>query len=98
MEVWTFEKVEERPDVYVDLKGQEIDMSGDTAEVRDDLAELIRFYNDHPPYTQFKTFWHAFDSPISVHLDGQSPCASRLFAIAKDLEKRIGISQGRVRP
>lgn len=98
MEIWTFEKVAERPDVYVDLKGESIDLSDLTDEVREDLAELIRYYNEQPPYPQFKTFWHAFDSPISYHLDGEGPFAKRLFAVGRDLEKRIGIAQGRVRP
>lgn len=98
MEMWSFERLDERPERYVDVSGAAIDLADASDEVRDDLAELIRYYNEQPPYPQFKTFWHAFDSPISVHLDGQGPAAKRLFAIGRDLEKRLGIAQGRVRP
>ena len=98
MEMWSFEAKEVRADLYTDIAGKEFDLTGLTDEVRDDLAELITYYNEKPPYPQFKTFWHAFDSPISVHMDGRTPVAKTLFAIGRDLEKRLGISQGRVRP
>ena len=98
MEMWAFETLDVRPAVYVDLGGKEHDLALYDDVVRDDLAELITYYNEKPPYPQFKTFWHAFDSPISLHMDGRTPMAKVLFAIGRDLEKRLGISQGRVRP
>lgn len=97
MEMWSFEQVAVRPDLYKTVEGSEIDLSGEEDAVRDDLADLITYYNEQPPYPQFKTFWHAFDSPISVHLDGKTATSKRLFAIGRDLEKRLGIAQGRVR-
>lgn len=96
--MWEFEVLSERPDLYTDMAGAQLDLASLSDQARDDLAELIKYYNEKPPYPQFKTFWHAFDSPISVHLDGRSATAKTLFAVGRDLEKRLGIAQGRVKP
>jgi len=90
------EPLPERPEQYVDLQGLEYNLEIQPDDVRDSVAELIQFYNWNPPYPQFKTYWRDDASPVGVMLNA-SHAANRLVkSIGKDLEKRLGLGQGRI--
>ncbi len=90
------ETLPERPDVYVDLSGIEYNLAEQPDDVRGYLAELIQFYNWNPPYPQFKTYWRDDTSPVGVCLNPSHPANRLVKAIGRDLEKRLGLSQGRI--
>ncbi len=90
------ETLPEHPDTYEAMDGTVHDLSVLDAEVRDALARLIQFYNWHPPYPQFRTYWRDRNSPIRTYIESGHPVRELLRAVAKDLERRLGIAQGRI--
>jgi hypothetical protein len=95
-EKMAFQTLDERPDRYIDSAGIEYNLSDQPDDVRDALAELIQYYNWNPPYPQFKTYWRDDCSPVGVYLNPDHPANRLVKNIGRDLEKRLGISQGRL--
>lgn len=92
----TFERIPDDLDQYTDLSGQAWRLSELSPEPRADLEALFQYYNWNPPYPQFKTYWRDDSSPISVWIDHSSPHASLMRAVGRDLERRLGLAQGRL--
>lgn len=84
------------PNRYTDLEGNELNLAELEPETRAELAELIQYFNSNPPYPQFKTFWRDDESPVSVYLAPGHPLNRLIRNIGRDLEKRLGLAQGRL--
>lgn len=91
-----FQTLAERPELFVDLNGVEYRLSELDPAAREDLAALIQYYNWNPPYPQFKTYWRDDSSPVSVYLAPDHPLNRLVRTVGRDLERRLGISQGRL--
>lgn len=91
-----FSELPERPEQYVDLDGVQYNLQELSAEVREDLAALFQYYNWNPPYPQFKTYWRDDASPVGVYLANDNPHNRLMRSIGRDLEKRLGLAQGRI--
>jgi hypothetical protein len=91
-----FEPLPESTDVYVDREGKSLELSVLAPHIRKGLLELIRFYNWNPPYPQFRTWWRDRTSPIGPFLEGADDTTRLLKAVGKDMEIRLGLSQGRL--
>ena len=91
-----FQELPVDSDRFVDLAGVEYNLADQPQEVRESIAELIRYYNWNPPYPQFKTYWRDDASPVGVYLNPDHPANRLVRNIGRDLEKRLGISQGRL--
>lgn len=85
-----------RPERYTDLDGNEYNLMELEPEVRDDLATLIQYFNWNPPYPQFKTYWRDDESPVSLYLAPGHSLNRLIRNIGRDLEKRLGLAQGRL--
>ncbi len=94
--VTMLETLPERPERYVTMDGAEHDLTALDSDTRDALGRLIQFYNWHPPYPQFRTYWRDNNSPVKACLERGHPARDLVRTIAKDLEKRLGIAQGRI--
>lgn len=91
-----FQSLPERADKFVDMSGIEYNLVDQPEDVRESIAELIQYYNWNPPYPQFKTYWRDDNSPVGVYLNPEHPASRLVKTIGRDLEKRLGISQGRL--
>lgn len=91
-----FSELPERPETYVDLDGSQYNLQDLPVEAREDLAALIQYYNWNPPYPQFKTYWRDDASPVGVYLASDHPLNRLMRTIGRDLEKRLGLAQGRL--
>ena len=91
-----FAELPEQADAYVDRNGEKRDLSALDNKTREALVELIRFYNWNPPYPQFKTYWRDKNSPIGPHIAPDQPHSRLLKGVAKDMETRLGVAQGRL--
>ena len=90
------ETLSEYPDTYETVDGTVHDLTGLDAQARDALARLIQFFNWHPPYPQFRTYWRDKKSPIRAYIEPGNPHRELFRTIAKDLEYRLGVAQGRI--
>src|ERR1700736_2092796 len=87
------------PDVYVDLKGREIALSGLDAEERRLLARLRRRARTQPSWIDFGNYWAR---AVAAFYDarGLPRTQSRqtpVYRVAQDLCSRLGIAAGLVR-
>jgi hypothetical protein len=89
-----------RLEVYVDLDGREIALTGLDADERRLVARLRRRAQTHPDWTDFENYWMR---EVGTFFDarGMTRRASRQsapFRIAQDLSDRLGLAAGLVRP
>jgi hypothetical protein len=87
-------------DVYVNLKGQEISLSGLDPQEAKLLTRLQRRARTHPSWPDFGNYW---TREVAAFYDGRAvPRAqsrhSAVYRIAQDLSSRLGIAAGLIRP
>ena len=91
-----FEPIMANSETYTELSGTSWRLSELPEEPRADLEVLFQYFNWNPPYPQFKTYWRDDSSPVAIWSDHQSPHAGMIRAIGRDLERRLGLAQGRI--
>jgi hypothetical protein len=89
-----------KADVYVNLHGQDIPLSGLDGEERKLLGRLQRRARTHPDWTDYGNYW---TRAVAAFYDarGVPRTASRraaVYRVAQDLWSRLGIAAGLVRP
>jgi len=87
------------PDVYVDLKGREIALSGLEPEERRLLARLRRRARTRPNWIDFGNYW---TREVAGFYDGRGLTRTQsrqtaVYRVAQDLCSRLGIAAGLVR-
>jgi hypothetical protein len=87
------------PDVYVDLKGQEIPLAALDADERKLVARLRRRARTHPDWDDFDHYWTravaAFSEARGVSRSDARHTA--VYRIARDLSGRLAVAAGLAR-
>ncbi len=87
-------------DVYVDLQGREISLTGLDEEERKLIGRLRRRARVHPDWIDFRNYWTrevaAFYDARKVPRPQSRQTAA--YRVAQDLGSRLGIEAGLIRP
>lgn len=87
-------------DVYVDLDGNSIVLSGLDVEERRLLARLRRRAMTHRDWCAFRNYWTQAVAEFydARGLSRKKSAQTAVFRIAQDLSSRLGIAAGLIRP
>lgn len=88
-----------RSDIYTDLRGRTISLSGLNDEERSLLDRLIGRADENPDWNEFDGFWWR---EVAKFYDGRGvsraeSMQSPVYQVAKDLSSRLAISAGMAR-